>query len=163
MEMLIHAQQINGKLRKIQFNEPKIFVDNEKNGRSGHMGHALTEFAPGKIMAFHSNCSAKRFCGHSAFGWMEYRISEDYGETWGESVKFPFSWETFLNGVYTVTVEKAITCDNGDIVAFCLMNSQATIPCCEPWDCPMVVVSKDCGKTRRCCWFVCSFSWGSLL
>ncbi|MBQ3221259.1 MAG: exo-alpha-sialidase [Clostridia bacterium] len=147
MELLIHEREIVEKKRKIKWNEPEIFVDNEKKGRSGHMGHALTEFAPGKIMAFHSNCSPVRSCGHSAFGWMEYRVSEDYGQTWGESVKFPFSWETFLDGVNTVSVEKVVTCNNGDIVAFCLMNGQEKEICCEPWDCPMTVISKDGGKT----------------
>lgn len=147
MEFLIHEREIVGKKRKIKWNEPFVYEDNEKKGRSGHMSHAMTEFAPGKIMAFHSNCSPVRSCGHSAFGWVEYRISEDYGETFGESVKFPFSWETFLNGVNTVSVEKAVTCNNGDIVVFCLINSQLSEICCEPWDCPMTVISKDGGKT----------------
>lgn len=60
MKMLFHEQQIDGVVNKICLSEPEIYVDNEKRGRSGHMGHALVEFAPGKIMAFNANTSAKR-------------------------------------------------------------------------------------------------------
>ena len=34
-----------------------------------------------KILAFYPNCSLDEK-GHSAVGWMEYKRSEDYGETW---------------------------------------------------------------------------------
>ena len=147
MEMLIHSQKLKGKLHTVQLSEPIIFADNEKNGRSGHLGHAMTEFAPGKIMAFSANTSAIRSCGHSAFGWMDYSISEDYGQTWSVPVKFPYSWEALLDGVNTISVEKVITCDNGDIVAFCLRNCQRSELSCEPWWYPRVVISKDQGKT----------------
>ena len=55
--------------------EPEMYVDNEARGRSGHISHALCEIAPDTIVDFNSNCSAVRFRGHSAFGWVEYRIS----------------------------------------------------------------------------------------
>ena len=80
MKILMKEQVVNGKKHKIHLTKPIIFWDNEKNGRSGHIGHAMTEFAPGKIMAFAANTSKMRFSGHSAFGWMEYKISEDHGE-----------------------------------------------------------------------------------
>ena len=147
MEMLIHAQKIKGVLHDLQISEPKIHADNEKNGRSGHMGHALTEFAPGKIMAFSSNTSANRSAGHTGFGWMEYRISEDYGDSWGEPIVFPYSWEALLDGLYCVAVEKAVTCDNGDIAVFCYVFKQAYEQCCGAFSCPVVVISKDQGKT----------------
>lgn len=147
MEMLIHSQEINGEKEKIKLSEPIILIDNEKKGRSGHMSHALTEFEKGKIMAFYSNCSPVRSCGHSAFGWIEYIISEDYGKTWGEPFVFPYSKKVFLEGVNTISIEKAITIDNGDIVAFLLVNSQFKPICCEPWDYPMIAISKDKGKT----------------
>ena len=36
-------------------NDGMLFVDHSKTGRSGHLGHALVEYAPGKILAFHPN------------------------------------------------------------------------------------------------------------
>ena len=147
MKMLIHAQTISGIVRDLQLSEPVIFADNEKAGRSGHVGHAMTEFAPGKLMVFSANTSAVRVEGHAAFGWMEYSISEDYGKTFSQPVKLPYAWDTFLKGIHTVSVEKAITLDNGEIAAFCLMNSQFSQISCEPWDCPEVVISPDQGKS----------------
>ena len=147
MKILMQEQTVDGKKQKIHLSKPIIFWDNEKNGRSGHIGHAMTEFAPGKILAFAANTSKIRAGGHSAFGWMEYKISEDYGKTWSEAEIFPYSWETFLYGEYTVSVEKAITCNDGTIAAFCLMNSQYSMLCCEPWARPRVVLSHDFGRT----------------
>jgi hypothetical protein len=34
-----------------------LFVDHAKTRRSGHLGHALVEYGPGKILAFYANCS----------------------------------------------------------------------------------------------------------
>ncbi len=147
MEFLIHAQEIQGKKRKIRLSEPVIHADNEKNGRSGHMGHAMALLKDGSIIAFSSNTSKNRCCGHSAFGWMEYRYSKDQGKTFSEPIVFPYSKEEFYNGINTVSVEKAITLDNGDLLAFCLLNSQLTEICCEPWERPKVVRSTDGGKT----------------
>lgn len=147
MEFLIHEKTIKGKVKDIIFHEPKIHADNEKNGRSGHMGHALAMLKDGRIIAFSANASAVRNCGHSGFGWMEYRYSSDYGETFSEPIVFPYSMEVFLDGVNSVSVEKAITLDNGDLIAFCLLNSQKNEICCEPWVEPTFVRSKDGGKT----------------
>ena len=130
----------------VKIREPKITVDNEKRGRSGHMSHALAEFAPGKIIAFNANCSAVIHEGHGTFGWLEYRISEDGGETFSESCDFPYSKKHFLDGTHTVSVEKAVVCDNGRIVTFCLLNDIHAL--CEPWaEPPVVVTSDDQGKT----------------
>lgn len=145
MKMLFHEQDIEGVVNTIHLSEPEIYVDNEKRGRSGHIGHGLVEFAPGKIMAFNSNVSDKKYSGHSTFGWVEYRISEDYGKTWGEIQNLPYSVEEFYDGVHNVSVEKAVVCDDGTIVAFCLMNSPEKLA--EPWDNPRYVTSKDSGKT----------------
>ncbi|MBQ3140925.1 MAG: hypothetical protein IJC25_03065 [Clostridia bacterium] len=35
--------------------EPTVFVDNKARRRSGHMTHALAEFAPGCFIDFNSN------------------------------------------------------------------------------------------------------------
>lgn len=67
----------------IVYTDPEIYIDNESRNRSGHMSHAMVEFAPNKIIDFNSNCSPVRCDGHSAFGWIEYRISED-GHNWDE-------------------------------------------------------------------------------
>ena len=67
--------------------EGNVFVNHEINGRSGHLGHALVEYEEGKILAFYPNCSLDEK-GHSAVGWMEYKRSEDYGETWSQPYIF---------------------------------------------------------------------------
>ena len=45
-------------------NDGIMFVDHARSGRSGHLGHALVEYAPGKILAFYPNCS-DRNDGHT--------------------------------------------------------------------------------------------------
>jgi len=129
------------------FSEPEIYVDNKARGRSGHMSHAMVEYAPGKIIDFNSNCSNKRCNGHAAFGWIEYRYSEDNGHTWGEIHELPYAKEQFFDGRNTISVEKALLCDDGTLVAFCLRNNALTEISCEPWDTPMCVRSFDYGKT----------------
>ena len=70
----------------VEFEEPELYVDNKTRGRSGHMTHAMAEFAPGCFIDFNSNCSPVRWSGHSTYGWVEYRISKDAQE---ESKKEP--------------------------------------------------------------------------
>lgn len=53
----------------------------------------------------------------------------------------------FLDGIHTVSVEKAVACNDGSIVIFCLMNSANTIPCYEPYDIPKYLISRDGGKS----------------
>ena len=55
----------------VEFETPEMYVDNKARGRSGHMSHALAEFAPNCFIDFNSNCSANRRGGHSAYGWVE--------------------------------------------------------------------------------------------
>ena len=143
----IKEQIIKGAVRDIRISAPTIHTDNEARKRSGHIGHALAEFEEGKIIAFNANTSSKRFAGHSALGWVEYRISEDYGKTFGEIYDFPFSKQAFLDGNFTVSVEKAVSFKDGSVIAFCLINSQYREACCEPWSKPMYVKSTDGGKT----------------
>lgn len=112
------------------------------------MTHAMLELEPGKIIDFNSNCSAVRGGGHSVCGWVEYRYSEDGGETFGETFEFPYSRESLEDGIYTISVEKAVVCDDGTIVTLCLRNAGYTEPIwCEPWETPYVVRSKDGGHT----------------
>ena len=147
MKMLFGEQYIDGLGGKLHLFNPEIFIDHEKDGRSGHCGHALIEFESGKIMAFYSNTSAKRFSGHSAYGWVEYKISTDYGKTWSGRKILDFSYKEFIDGIHTVSVEKAVVCNDGSIVIFCLMNSAETVACYEPYDVPVYLISNDQGKT----------------
>ena len=147
MKKLLHAQTISGTIRDLKISEPIVFSDNEKKKRSGHMSHAMACFDEGKIIDFYSNCSNLRCYGHEAYGWVEYKISEDYGKTFGRAKKFKFSWDTLLAGEHTVSVEKVVSPQKNILVAFCLMNSQFTALSCEPWDKPQIAISKDGGKT----------------
>lgn len=129
----------------LRFSEPELYVDNAARKRSGHMSHAMVEYAPGQVLAFNSNCSAARFWGHSAYGWIECRHSPDGGKHWGNAWDFPYAKEAFLNGVFTVSVEKAVACSDGSIVAFCLRNTPYREACCEPWLTPVSLKSRDGG------------------
>ena len=140
------SQKFKRETYSVILSDPILYVDNESRKRSGHMSHAMAEFAPGKVIAFNSNCSTTLHEGHSTFGWIEYRISEDGGETFSESYDLPISKKEFIDGKHTVAVEKAVACDNGRIVAFCLFNDAHAL--CEPWlKPPVVVTSDDGGKT----------------
>lgn len=147
MKKYIHSQIIKGKVNDIRLSEPITLVNNEKRKRSGHVGHAMTEFEKGRIMVFNSNTSYDRFCGHSNYGWTEYRISDDYGESFGRPKVFPYSKKLFLDGVNSAAVEKAVTCDNGVIAAFTTICSMLTAVCFEPHGSPKVVLSYDGGKS----------------
>ena len=78
---------------------------------------------------------------------MEYRISEDYGKTWGDIYDFPYSKQEFFDGIHSVSVEKAVACDDGSIVVFCHLNTIDAPASCEPYDIPKYVISKDGGKS----------------
>ena len=132
---------------KVIFEEPEIYVNNEVRKRSGHMTHAMVRFAPDAYINFNANCSATRAGGHSVYGWVEYRISRDAGKTYSAPQTFPYSMESFLEGNWTVSVEKTVACDDGTIVALCLRNTMLTEVCCEPWLTPVCIRSTDGGKT----------------
>lgn len=111
------------------------------------MTHAMVETAPGKVLDFNSNCSSLRGSGHSAFGWVEYRFSEDYGENFGEIHVLSYSMDTLLEGVNTISVEKAVVCDDGTVAAFCHRNTSLDEGSCEPFSEPTLIRSSDGGKT----------------
>ena len=99
-------------------NEGILFVDHAAAGRSGHLGHALVEYEPGKILAFYADCSDFRD-GHNGDGWMEYKRSEDGGRTWGEPSILKHSRQTYDKGVgHSVMCEKAVRADDGAILLF---------------------------------------------
>ncbi len=139
----------------VECGDPILYVDNEARGRSGHMTHAMVEFRPGHLIDFNSNCSAKIYGGHSTFGFVEYRISEDGGETFSEIRALPYSKQALFDGIHVISVEKAVSCKDGRIVAICLRNNAHAL--CQPWDTPMTVTSLDGGKTWTAPKELCSF------
>ncbi len=126
-------------------NDGIMFVDNQARGRSGHMGHALVEYAKDSMLAFFSNCSAAIERGHTGYGWMEYKRTTDGGKTWSEPIVLDYSYKCFIDGVCNVSCEKAVCTDNGTIVLFCLRNK--TITRWEPYLEPTVLRSFDGGNT----------------
>lgn len=131
----------------VNIEKPTLYVDNEARKRSGHMTHALAEFKPGCFIDFNSNCSIHRWGGHSPYGWVEYRISRDNGKTYSEPKILDYSMESLYDGMFVISVEKAVACSDGSIVAFCLKNDATQPTACEPWDTPMWIKSTDEGKT----------------
>jgi len=132
---------------EVVFEQPTLYVDNQARGRSGHMTHAMAEFAPNCFIDFNSNCSALRHDGHMPYGWVEYRVSRDGGRTYSQLKELAYSKESFLDGLYSISVEKAVGCDDGSIVAFCLRNDALEPSFCEPWHTPTVIRSSDAGET----------------
>lgn len=129
-------------------NTGKLYVDHQKNLRSGHVGHALAEYRKGCIISFYSNCSGTRNLsapGHNGFGWMEYRRSCDSGATWDAPRVLPYSWDAFLNETFTISCEKAVSPGEDTIVVFCLRNTNAHG--WEPFIEPTVIRSEDGGDT----------------
>ena len=127
----------------IEIEEPSLYVDNKSRGRSGHMSHAMAEFSPGCFIDFNSNCSALRYGGHFPYGWVEYRISKDYGKTYSDFKRLEYSYQSFTDGIHAISVEKAVATDDGTIVAFCLRNDALSPQYCEPWSTPVVIRSYD--------------------
>ncbi len=122
-----------------------MFVDHESNYRSGHMGHALVEYAKDSILAFYSNSSAAIENGHTGYGWMEYKRTTDGGKTWSEANILDYSYRCFIDGVCNISCEKAVCTDKGTIVLFCLRNK--SIMRWEPYLEPAVLRSFDGGET----------------
>ena len=141
------GMKIERKNYSVKLSDPILYVDNESRGRSGHMTHALAEFKKGSFVDFHSNCSAVRNSGHFPYGWVEYRISGDCGKTYSDIKTLGYSYQSFIDGVNTISVEKAVACEDGTIVAFCLRNDALSPLFCEPWATPTVIRSCDGGES----------------
>lgn len=128
---------------ELAISEPSVFIDNQSRLRSGHMSHAMAQFAPDRVIAFNSNCSAYLCNGHWPYGFIEYHISEDAGQSWGVTRELEYSKKALFDGLFTVSVEKAVAC-GGRIVAFCLRNKLGG---CEPWQTPTYLTSDDGGES----------------
>lgn len=138
---------LSSKNPRITFSDAELFVDNEKKKRSGHLGHAMVECRDGSILAFYPNVShtlPENYPGHSMHGWMEYRRSHDRGITWGDSEILKYSMDEFLEGFHRIGCEKAVVCDDGTIVLFCLRSVGR---CFEPYATPTCLRSFDNGET----------------
>ncbi|MFO7957459.1 MAG: sialidase family protein [Candidatus Brocadiia bacterium] len=128
-------------------NDGILFVDHSRNGRSGHLGHALVEYAPGKILAFYPNCSDDNG-GHSAVGWMEYKRSRDGGRTWSAPSVLDYSKRVFDDGNgRSVMSEKAVCTDEGDVLLFNLECDISTGALWRPYGIPTYLRSSDGGHT----------------
>ncbi len=128
-------------------NKGILFVDHSKSNRSGHLGHALVEYEPGKILAFYPNCS-DYMGGHSAVGWMEFKRSNDGGKTWGSSQRLPFSrWLFDAKMGRTAMAEKAVATDRGEIILFYLICQISNNGYWEPYWTPLFCRSADGGET----------------
>lgn len=86
---------------KVVFEEPELYVDNQKRKRSGHMTHAMACFAEDTFIDFNSNCAGLWANGHSPYGWIEYHISKDAGKTYSPVYELECSKECFIEGFYT--------------------------------------------------------------
>ena len=135
-----------GAVGRVHVGEAEVYVDNQARRRSGHMSHGMLELSPGRLLVFNSNCSALRYSGHAAFGWIEYRYSEDYGRTWGGIHELECSKQAFLDGLHTYSVEKAVLVDGVITAAICHNDEVAPISC-EPWFEPLYIQSFDLGQT----------------
>lgn len=130
----MNVKKISRENFEVILEEPTLYVDNKSRWRSGHMSHALAKLSEKSFIDFNSNCSAVRHAGHSAFGWIEYRLSTDSGKTYSDIFDLEYSKKCMLDGVYCLSVEKAIACNDGTIVAFCLRNSvYGDSIGCMPW------------------------------
>ena len=154
----------------------ELFVNHSAEGdRGGHFGHAMVEYEDGKILAFYPNCNDDNK-GHTGRGWMEYKRSEDYGETWSEPIKLQYSYDTYMNTKNTksqrsVMCEKAVLNEDGDIILFCCNCDVGTDPIAdqvttlpepealwEPYLPPTYLVSKDGGESWEGPYPVCDYN-----
>lgn len=141
----------------VEIETPRVYVDNQSRQRSGHMSHAMARFSETEFIDFNSNCSAVRWNGHSPYGYIEYRLSEDSGNTFSDVYTLPYSMQSFMDGTQTISIEKAVTCEDGTLVAFCLRMTAFTEACCEPWTTPTIVTSRDKGETWSAPTEMCSY------
>ena len=127
-------------------NEGILFVDHSAKRRSGHLGHALVQYEPGKLLAFYPNCSGDNG-GHSGVGWMEYKRSVDGGKTWGDAQVLSFSKKLHEKKMgRSAMAEKAVVTDKGEIVLFYLICDVAENALWQPYWVPLVCKSTDGGQ-----------------
>ena len=128
-------------------NEGILFVDHSAKRRSGHLGHALVQYEPGKLLAFYPNCSGDNG-GHSGIGWMEYKRSVDGGKSWSDAQVLSFSKKLHEKKMgRSAMAEKAVVTDKGEIVLFYLICDVAENALWQPYWVPLISKSTDAGQT----------------
>lgn len=130
----------------------KLFVDHSKNNKSGHLGHALVEYEPSKLLAFYPECSTDDpfWNGHSGHGWMKYRRSLDGGVSWMEENNEENSKKFYdeHGGTRSLMCEKAVATDFGRIILFYLQcDMQINGYIWEPYYNPFYAISDNEGET----------------
>jgi len=126
-----------------------LFVDREKQDRSGHGNNTLAECRNGDIVAFYgmTGTGADNLNGHGSAGWSEYRRSTDGGLTWGEPVVFDYSkrmWDG--SEVCSALVYSVVAAPNGTLIATVVHYAN------ERWQkklAPVYFLSDDHGHTWK--------------
>jgi hypothetical protein len=122
-----------------------LFVDQQKDHRSGHGGITLTECSNGDILAFYSVTWAENWGGHSVAGWSQYRRSTDGGLTWGDPVVFDYSKRMWDRGeVFSALVFAVIAAPDGTLIATLMRYANARW---EKQEAPVYFLSNDHGHT----------------
>jgi hypothetical protein len=127
-------------------NKGILFVDHSKHNRSGHLGHALAEYAPGQILAFYPNCSDAND-GHNGDGWMEYKRSKDGGHSWSNPVTLSYSKRKYESGNGAAMCEKAVRAADGTLVLFTMECMLEVNKAWRPLRVPRVLRSTDGGRS----------------
>ena len=128
-------------------NEGILFVDHQRNGRSGHGGNTLAECRNGDIISFYSNVSGCEddILGHGVAGWSEYRRSTDGAKTWSTPIVLDYSrkiWEG--DEIFSALVFSVITAPNGTLIAFAIRFASKGWRKQLP---PVYLLSHDNGET----------------
>lgn len=124
-----------------------MFADHESEHRSGHLSHALVEYAPGCVLAFYSDCSYDNCQGHNGYGWIDYRRSTDGARTWDAPCHLDYSLKVYNEGRFTVSCEKAVSVKENEIVLFCTRNTNPNG--WAPYYTPVWLKSCDGGKSWK--------------
>ncbi len=131
-------------------NSGTVCADFSSVKRSGHLSHALAEFAPGCVISFWSNCSGwrnKYGNGHNGYGWLEYAVSRNWGDSWSDPRVLPYSLHCFLREPWRISCEKAVSPRSNRVVAFLTRTENPWG--WEPYLSPFVLISDDGGESWR--------------
>ena len=124
-----------------------LFVDHQKNDRSGHFGHAMVQCANGDVLCFYPNCN-NDVEGHSGRGWMEYQRSTDGGLTFAPAQPLPYSQTLYDLNIGTTSMnEKAVCTPKGTVLLFNIICDVSTSAVWEPYLRPTYLRSTDNGYT----------------
>jgi hypothetical protein len=126
-----------------------LFVDRQKEDRSGHGNNSIAECRNGDIVAFYSvtGTGPDNWNGHGVAGWSEYRRSSDGGLTWSEPTRFDYSkrmWEG--SEACSALVYSVITAPDGTLIATAITYANHKWEKQRP---PVYFLSDDHGQTWK--------------